>query len=382
MKKKIVCLIVCLIVSPVYAVDIKGLYEAEIPVYSQKKSERRQATRDGLLEVLIKISGISEIPFTPGIPEVLNKSSKYVQQWRFRNWPAGRPYPETEDVSTADGASNKPSGKTSAREPKKVLWVRYDKQAINRILQEQGLPIWGRSRPAVLVWLAIDDGNGNDERYILSDDNNDQLKSLFTLEAARRGVPVIFPLMDLQDEVNIRVLDVWADFQEQILNASERYQTKAVLSGRLFRDEYDGWQAKWTLYEGSDVLTWDSASSNQSRILGDAIDGTASALSVRYAQIVHETADDAMFISVMDIHDLADHARVIKYLESLASVSQASAVKFDAANTIYRLDIKGAEQGVVKAIELGNTLMSSQIDFMPVDSQVSMQSQQVYRLLR
>ena len=373
MKKKIVCLIACLIALPAYAVDIKGLYEAEIPVYSQKKSERKQATRDGLLEVLIKISGIGEIPFTPGIPEVLNKSSKYVQQWRFRNWPKNRPYPEVE----ADSGE-----KTANRIPKKVLWVRYDKQAINRVLQEQGLPIWGRSRPAVLIWLAIDDGNESDQRYILSDNNNDQVKKLFSVEAARRGVPVIFPLMDLQDEVNIKVLDVWADFQEQILNASDRYQTKAVLSGRLSRDEYDGWQAKWTLYEGSDVLTWDSVGSSQSQVLGDAIDGTASALSVRYAQIVHEAANDAMFISVMDIKNLSDHARVIKYLESLASVSQANAVKFDAANTIFRLDIKGAEQGVVKAIELGNTLMSAQIHNMPVDSQILMQNQQVYRLLR
>lgn len=370
----IVCLQLSAAYSPVYAVDIKGLYEAEVPVYSQKKSERLEAMRAGLLEVLIKISGISEIPFTPGIPEVLNKSSTYVQQFRYRNWPQGRPLPQPDALQPGEVAEDSPPKDP----PKKVLWVRYDKQAINQVLQDQGLPIWGRSRPSVLVWLAVDD---NGERRLISSDNDAVLKNQFEFEAQRRGVPVLFPLMDLQDEVNIRVLDVWGDFQEEILRASDRYQTKAVLNGRLFRDEYDGWKAKWTLYEGNDVLTWDSASQNQGAVLGDAIDGVASALSVRYAQVVHDSNKDAMFISVMDINSLADHARVTRYLESLASVTRANAVKFEVPNVIYRLDIKGVEQGVVKAIELGNVLVSEQINFLPEGMQ-NTQNNRIYRLLR
>lgn len=350
-----------------YAVEIKGLYEVEVPVYSQKKSERSEAMRTGLLEVLIKVSGISDIPFMPGMPDVLNKSPKYVQQFRYRNWPASRPLPQAEDASSA------------TRKPKKVLWVRYDKQAVNRILQDQGLPIWGRSRPAVMIWLAVDDAEN--ERYILSNDNQPELKNLFTFEAQRRGVPVLFPLMDLQDEVSIKVPDIWAGFQEEILTASERYQTKAVLSGRLFRDEYDGWKASWTLSEGPDVLTWESSGPTQSHVLGDAIDGSASALSVRYAQVVDDASKDAMFISVVDIAGIADHARVVRYLESLASVSHADAVKFELPNAIYRVDIKGTAQGVINAIELGNVLVAEQENMMPDGMQI-IQSNRVYRLLR
>lgn len=356
-----------------YAVDIKGLYEAEVPVYSQKKAERLQAMRNGMLEVLIKTSGISEIPLMPGIPAILDKSSSYVQQFRYRNWPADRPVPQVVSPSGDGEEADSPRPP-----PKKALWVRFDKQAINQILQDQGLPIWGRSRPSVLVWLAIDD---NGERSLLSSEINADIKKLFEYEAQRRGVPVLFPLMDLEDQVNIRVLDVWGDFQEQILNASDRYQTKAVLSGRLFRDEYDGWKAGWTLYEGEDVLTWESAGPNQDFVFGDAVDGVASALSVRYAQVVHDSNKDAMFISVMDVNSLADHARVARYLQSLASVSHANAVSFDVPNVIYRLDIKGSEQGVAKAIELGNVLVAEQMNFLP-DGMQEAQGNRIYRLIR
>ncbi len=351
-------------VSPAYAVDIKGVYEAEVPVFKQGKKERKQAMRSGLLEVLIKVSGSSEIPLTPGIPDVLDKAASYVQQYRYRSWPADRPVPQV-----AEGEKT----------PKRVLWVRYDKQAVNKILQNQGFPIWGRSRPSVLIWLAVEDGG---ERYLLGNDSNEELKSLMQLEAKKRGLPVLFPLLDLQDQVAIRVFDVWGDFQEEILQASGRYQTKAVLSGRLFRDDYEGWRAKWTLYEGDNRADWESAGISQDYIFADAIDGVASVLSAKYAQIVDESTRDAFFISVKDVNSLADHARIARYLASLASVEHTSAIEFDAANAVYRLDINGAEQGVVRTIELGNVLVAVQQDGMSIDPQTPNRADRVYRLLR
>jgi len=350
---------------PVYAVDIKGLYEVEVPVYSQAKKARKDAMRRGLLEVLIKISGSSDIPFTPGIPGVLGNAAQYVQQFRYSVWPASRPVPQV------------PVGE---KIPNKILWVKYDKQALNKILQNQGLPIWGRSRPVALIWLAVED---NGERYLLGNDNNDEMKRLFEIESKRRGMPILLPLLDLQDQVAIRVLDVWGDFQEEILQASLRYQTKAILSGRLFRDSYDGWLAKWTLYEENERVNWESTGSSQASVFGDAIDKVANRLSARYAQVINETSEDAFFIIVKNVNKLSDYARVNKYLKSLASVADASAVRLDSNNVTFRLDIKGAEQGVVTAIELGKVLVAAQddvtTDLTTIDSS---STDRVYRLLR
>lgn len=352
-----------IMVSPAYAFDIKGIYEAEVPVFKQGKKERKQAMRSGLLEVLIKVSGSSEIPLTPGIPDVLDKAASYVQQYRYRSWPADRPVPRV-----AEG--KKP--------PKRVLWVRYDKQAINKILQNQGFPIWGRSRPSVLIWLAVEDEG---KRYLLGNDN-EELISLVQHEAKKRGLPVMFPLLDLQDQSAIRVFDVWGDFQEEILQASGRYQTEAVLSGRLFRDNYEGWRAKWTLYEDGNREDWESAGVSQNVVFADAIDGAASVLSTKYAQIVDESTRDAFFITVKGVNSLADYARIARYLTSLASVEHASAVQFDASNTIYRLDINGVEQGVVRTIDLGNVLVAVQQDQLSMGPQLPNRVDRVYQLLQ
>ncbi len=328
------------VLSPVYAVDIKGLYEVEVPVFSQTGNERKAAMRRGMLQVLIKISGSSEIPFAPGIPKILENAASYVQQFRYSAWPASRPVPHAFE-----------GGKT----PNKILWVRYDKQALNEILRNRGLPIWGRSRPVVLIWLAVEDGS---ERYLLGNDTSEEMKRLFDVESKRRGMPILLPLLDLQDQVAIRVLDVWGDFQEEILQASVRYQTKAVLRGRLFRDGYEGWLAKWTLYEDGERVHWESRGASQGVIFGDAIDNVASRLSARYAQVINEAGSDAFFISVKNVTNLKDYARIVKYLSSLALVTDASAVQFDADTARFRIDIDGAEQGVVRTIELGNVLVA------------------------
>ncbi len=327
--------------SPAYAVDIKGLYEIEVPVFSQNINERQAAMRRGMLQVLIKISGSSEIPFTPGIPDILENAPGYVQQFRYSAWPVNRPVPHMFE-----------GGKT----PKKILWVRYDKQALNKILQNQGLPIWGRSRPAVLIWLAVEDRDRG-ERYLLGNDTDEEMKRLLDVESKRRGMPILLPLLDLQDQVAIRALDVWGDFQEEILQASVRYQTKAILRGRLFRDGYEGWLAKWTLYQDDERAQWESQGASQSAVFGDAIDNVASRLSARYAQVINEAGSDVFFISVKNVTKLKDYARIVKYLSSLALVTDASAVQFDADTAQFRIDIEGAEQGVVRTIELGNVLI-------------------------
>jgi len=326
--------------SPVYAIDIKGLYEVEVPVFSQNKNERKAAMRRGMLQVLIKISGSSEIPFTPGIPDILENAANYVQQFRYSTWPANKPVPHMFE---------------GGKSPKKILWVRYDKQALNRILRDQGLPIWGRSRPAVLIWLAVADEG---ERYLLGNNTNDDLIRLFDTESERRGLPILLPLLDLQDQVGIRVLDIWGDFEQEILLASERYQTKAILRGRLFRDGYENWLANWTLYENGEKYHWDSEGTTQGAIFGEAIDSVASRLSARYAQVINEAGSNAFFISVKNVNNLKDYARIVKYLKSLTLVTDASAVRFDSNTARFRIDIEGAESGVVQTIELGNVLVS------------------------
>lgn len=345
----------------VFAADIHGLYEAEVPVFGQDQEQRDEAMQSALLEVLIKVSGSGDIANRPEMAEFLAKPSQFVEQYRYRNRPSDKPFSEGENSST------------------QLLWVSFDKQAINKLLTNKGLPIWGHSRPTVLVWLAIQDQG---DRYLLgTGSSSSEFQVALQHAAQRRGLPFLLPLLDLQDQISLKVSDVWGDFQEQILKASARYQTEAILVGRIYQDAGLQWHAQWGLYANGDRLHWELEGPSQDFVLDGGVGGAADALAQRYAQVVlNEGTQDAFTIMVTDVHSLSDYARLTKYLESLASVRNAQAVLIDKSNITFRLNISSSQQGVAQTIALGSVLVPASTEGNTTNPQPNGVDRQ-YRLL-
>jgi hypothetical protein len=325
--------------GPAGAAEVQKLYETEVPVFGQGNTQRDEAMRSALHTVLVKVSGMGDIASNPAIGEILASPFQYVQQYRYRNWPPDRPVPSETAV------------------PKQLLWVRFDKQAIDNVLQQNSFPIWGRSRPTTLIWLAIEE---HGERHLLNTTQDPVLYNVIKESAQQRGLPLLFPLMDLQDQFNLRVSDIWGGFNEQITKASDRYQTEAVLVGRVFKDRTGRWMGRWTLYEKDSQIQWDNVSGLREGVVEAGIGGTADRLAQRYAQVVDISLQNSYIISITDVKSVASYARLTKYLQSLASVERAVPIRIDQSNIMYKLDIRGNRDRIAQTIALGNVLVPLQ----------------------
>jgi len=145
------------------------------------------------------------------------------------------------------------------------LWVSFDGSAIERTLRQGGYLVWGDERPLTLVWLAVDWGDGSRE-IIGSDDTptgtdgeglvprQQILRQRVLDEAERRGLPLLFPLLDIEDLDNVSFADVWGGFDDLVLRASERYDVDSVLIGRLRGDSVSF--ARWTHHFGGEMRSW------------------------------------------------------------------------------------------------------------------------------
>ena len=51
--------------------------------------------------------------------------------------------------------------------------------------------------------------------------------------ADERGLPIAWPLLDLQDLNAVTCTDVWGGFEDEIVAASARYRSDAVLIGKV-----------------------------------------------------------------------------------------------------------------------------------------------------
>lgn len=327
---KLIPLIVCLaILLPVaaHAAEVKGLYRAEVPVSDQGAKERQDALSSALDEVLTKVTGYGGVAQRPEVADLIKDPARLVLQYHYQ--------------AAAPGASSQ------------TLVVSFDEKAVNEALRRHGMPIWGEARPTTVMWLAIEDSGG--QRLIGADDKA-AIADVIRDRAKRRGLPLVLPLLDLQDQSQVQVADVWAGFRDSVAQASKRYQAQAVLIGRVYRDG-GHWSARWLLNQGQNDDRWDASGPDVAAVLRDGIDGAADRLAARFAQTYRTTGvASSLNLRVDQVSSLAAYSRVIKYLRSLGGVKDVAVVSVEPNALTCRLALEVPERTVIQTITLGSTL--------------------------
>jgi hypothetical protein len=317
------------------AAIVQGLYESEEIVGSQSKSQREEAMKNALTEVLAKVSGRPNVATLPGIQQALENPANYVQQYRYQKIPE-KSYLNREAVRGSQ-----------------ILWLRFDEKAVNKLLQANKLPVWGRTRPSTLIWLAVEQDGA---RFLIGSNSQEEIRYALDNEAKRRGVSTVLPLMDVEDQQKLRFADVWNNNQEPIFQASQRYQAEAILVGRMSLSANDSWQGRWVLYEGGQGLSWNAQGTAISQLLDNGVLGTLEILGSRYAQVYDGSGTGEFDIAVVNVKSLDQFARVSDYLQSLEQVKNVYTTHIDDNSVAYRLDIRGNSKGLIQTIGLGNVL--------------------------
>jgi len=313
------------------AVEVDGLYEAELPVTSQGRAERSGIFRSALTEVLIKVSGNGQIALSPGIPEILNRSSQFLQQYRYRS---------------AQLAADPLTGLASNQQ---YLWVRFDQVSLDKTLRSIAVPIWGRSRPVTLAWLVVEQGN---QRQLLGSGDDSTVTDVVIEQSKRRGIPLDLPLYDLEDQQRVRVTDILGGFQESILRASERYAADAVLVGHL-RDIGNGrWEGRWTLHLDGRESNW-SQQGDFGAVLGFGIDGAASSLASNFVRAPSSNPGE-LKVLVTDVFNLEDYARSDQFLAGLDGVIRIQPGQIDKDKILFKLKVRGDQQSLLQSVRLSN----------------------------
>src|SRR3990167_6671651 len=140
-------------------------------VPAQSSDLKDQATKEGLLQVLIKVSGDPQIDQNPVIKASLKRADYYVQEFNYL-------------ITTPDAAEY-------------LLRIHYDPSDVNRLLKKAGVTFWSENRPLILMWIAVTDQSMNTK--IISHETSRKLFNLFDQQSKKYGLPSIFPLMDIND---------------------------------------------------------------------------------------------------------------------------------------------------------------------------------------
>jgi len=336
MKLRCLFTVITLILMPVTATAVKvpGLYEAQVSVADQQVDSRQQAIKFAMRAVLVKLTGDRNTSGQLALLPIIDRAEYFVLQYRY-----------LEDRGVADELGNIPI--------RLKLGVQFDEANLNNVLRDLGIPVWGRERPSVLVWIAMQDETS---RQILDLETKPEFFRTLDEIANARGIAPIFPLFDLEDASNIRASDIWGGFSLPVFEASRRYHADSILVGRIELSAPGIWEGRWTVFIGEDSTTWTTEGVYPEALLEEGINGVTDILASRFGQSTVYTESGELDVTVIDIFSVDQYARTLQYLQSLSTVNNVQVTYVNEGRVDFRITALGGERSVAQAINFGRIL--------------------------
>lgn len=328
----VIGMLVCLMPALVHAEAVLNLYQQSELVVSQSLNERRQAAAEGLAVVLVRVSGQPQVLTAPEVKAALAAPDRYVEAFRYESG---------SETLERDGA----------QVPATSLVFNYSRGAVESLLRQAGLPLWPANRPAVLVWLVTDDLQAG--RQLVSLQGNSELSLAVRKEAAARGLPLVAPLLDLEDQVALNADDLWNLDQSVIEEASARYGAGAILVGRYSQVSSGRWLASWTLLHKQDRRVFDAEGETDAEVVNAALNYTSDYLAGIYAISTRGgAAADLVVMDIEQVDGFADYVKALAYLQGLAMVRELEVVAVDSTQVRVALRTEGQISQLQGALEL------------------------------
>jgi hypothetical protein len=237
--------------------------------------------------------------------------------------------------------------------------VGFQRGRVERALTELGHPVWGPERPLTLLWLAVDDGVGGrlllgaNETTDLGMPTTPQMTELIAKVRAEivgaadeRGLPIAWPLLDLEDLGAVTFTDVWGGFEDRIVAASMRYRADAVLIGRV-RPGLVGTEVDWLFVYGFERRALPVAA------VRDGLDVAADRYAADLATI---GGASATLLTVRDVVTAADYGRVMSYLERQSVLESVDVEAYDNGTLSLRVAARGDARVLERVLALGGVL--------------------------
>jgi hypothetical protein len=319
-----------LVSTRLFAVEVPSIYQVEVPVVSRAANVRTEAIKTALEQVLIKVSGNSHILDTyPRLKTKLAQADDLVQEFAY--------------VTPAQATTLQPFS----------LSVHFDPEGVDKLLQEAGSSEWGQSRPMLVVWIAYE-GLNHPSEVVSSSEN--PIQNVFQVSAQKRGLPVIFPVMDVTELIQVTTADVMNKNLSVLQPASQRYTGNAILMGNLSQNP-TGYASDWQLVMGTDQWTFTQTGKNLSDVFSGLINQISDTLAKRYAAVVTTNVQAKLTLKVSNLKQQTDLAVLMKYLQQVTAVSDVQLQSVDGDKAILNVNLHGTQAAFTQALALGSNLV-------------------------
>ncbi|WP_372762961.1 DUF2066 domain-containing protein [Pseudoalteromonas sp.] len=311
-----------LLCSTASAVEVTDLYQDSIKVDDKTRDTRLAASRVALLNVLVKVTGDDTVDKSALAQQRTKDISDYLLKFEYDENVAGQ----------------------------LKLVVKFEAQKINALIKDLNLPLWGVQRPLVAIWLAIED---NWRRELVTQESYPQLEQLIYDKAERRGLPVVVPLLDLQDRRLVGIPEVWGNFSAPVEEASQRYSAERSITARMYKQpDSENWILDWR-FTNDELFESNRLTGDKQQIVAQMIDTLAKGLADEYAIDPNAYYQQSIAnLTLKGTQSFVDIELAKRRLLNLSVVTQANIIRKTPELVEFRLDHTGSINDLKKALGL------------------------------
>jgi uncharacterized protein len=334
--------------APVQAVEVEGLYQGTVTVESRNdERERLSAFSNVFRQVLIKVTGNSEVLTLPQIRRALNNADDYVDTWSYRS------------ISESDSALTAAVDATRvvATAQRVELTVSFFEPEVLSLLETANIPLWPGNRPYTLVWLVVQEELGARQIVGASTNAFPDVMALLDLEANNRALPILLPILDFEDMRAVSANDVWDMDAEKLLQASRRYQSESVLVIRLFRTVTGDVFGKSNHLFRDQIFEVEMFEQSAESFIQESVALATDEISAYYAVLLSGTDSSIeVNLTVEGIKSAEDYAALLDYVANLTDVNDYQVAAVENQTIMLRLSTGGQIRQLVETIALSRTL--------------------------
>lgn len=317
-------------------IEVTDLYQAKIIL--DGTASQNQAIQAAMKAVLVKVSGVEDIHKDDAFKSLVNQASRYVIQYRS----------EKEGDIT-------------------YFIAEFEQTKIDEVFKAANQPLWGSLRPQVLVWLVEEDGL---ERRILPASSQKQIAQSMTLHAQQRGLPILLPLMDLDDLQRVEMSEIWGRFAVPIRDYSNRYAAEKSVVIRVSNNSLVGevtevdenclicqgrnYAVDWSIIEGDQTFSELYQGTDVNKLVNEALDDITQHIYQQYA--LSTSTQQKLLIDVVNIESLLGYAKTFEFLNNLSAVEHVNLVKAEGKVRRFELSLLGSKDALYASIKLSNQL--------------------------
>ena len=279
-------------------------YSVSIEVSDRTERSRVRATSEGLAIVLRRITGNPRLPESPVVNTALASADQYALRFGYER----------------------------LDESRSALIVQFDPRGVRQVIEEAGLNAWSLERPRVMAWVLVEDAHGES---ILDSASTHEISEAMQRSATEFGVPLVLPIMDIEERLEIQPMLLRGLFFDVLRQASQRYGTQYILVGRVSAKAQGGWMGVWTLAQPGASLLDASFAGEGEEVAHGTMGFVLEELAKRFALNVNQ--ETRVRISVEGVHGLSDYVELLSYLREIDGVERAQL--FELTQGLLTLDL-------------------------------------------